>query len=227
MPDIAVVDDVSAYIAFSSTGSEEGLYEEEDEDEIPAHSSAIQSGWAAALKAASSDKKYTQDFRWSESPQIVKFLDSDPFATFFQHWLTRAGKQSFVCLGAECPLCGVGDVPKARAAFSMVNLSSEEGFRVEILMASPTLTRQLSGFDQDDKTGPLDRLFWSMSRSGKAPTVQHSLFPIKARDLAEDHGFDLADVESRIDRFEPLTAKAIFVTPIAELAQIAREISRK
>lgn len=226
MPDTAVVDDVSAYIAFSSTGSEEGLYEEEDEDEIPAHSSAIQSGWEAALKGASADKKYTQDFRWSESPQVVKFLDSIPFATFFQHWLKRAGKQSFVCLGPECPLCGIGDIPKARAAFSMVNLSSEDGFKVEILMASPTLTRQLAGFHQDDKTGPLDRHFWSMSRTGTSLAVQHTIFPIKARDLAEDHGFDLADVESRIDRFEPLTAKAIFVTPIAEMAKIAREMSR-
>lgn len=221
------VDDVSAYIAFSSTGSEEGLYEEEDEDEIPAHSSAIQSGWAAALKGAASDKKYTQDFRWEETPQLLKFIDSAPFAVFEQHWLEgRPGKKSFVCAGVECPLCEIGDTPRAKSAFSVVNLSAEGGFAVEILLTSPTLTRQLAGFDQDPKTGPLDRLFWSVSRQGKGPKTVYSIFPVKARDLAEDHGFDQADVESRVDRFEPLTRKVIPATPIAEMAQIAREMSR-
>lgn len=224
-----ITTDMNDYLVAPSAPVEEydELLEDDDEDTIPSQSSAIQSGWASALKGAQADaKKYTQDFRFTDSPQLVKFLDSAPFATFNQHWLERAGKKSFVCLGEQCPLCGIGDTPRAKAAFSVVNLSAEEGPAVEILLTSPTLTRQLAGFDQDPKTGPLDRIFWAMSRLGKGPKTTYSIFPVKARDLAEDYGLDQADTESRIDRFEPLTAKVITVTPLPEMIEIAREMSR-
>lgn len=209
---------------------DEDLLEDDDEDTRPARSSAIQSGWAAAMKAASSDKKFTTEFRFKESPQLVKFLDNVPFAVFKQHWLERAGKKSFVCLEDEpggCPLCGTGDIPRAKAAFSIVNLTPEDGEPVvEILLTSPTLTRQLATFDQDPKTGPLDRIYWSMARQGKGPKTIYSILPVKARDLSEDHGMDQAQVETMVERFEPLTEKVISFTPRNELTEIAREMSR-
>lgn len=210
--------------------NDEDLFEEDDEDTMVDASSALQAGWEAALNATKSDKKrFTNEFRFSEDPQLVKFLSSQPFAVFDQHWVERSGKRSFVCLtGIEengCPLCEVGDTPRAKVAFSIVNLSAEEPV-VEMLLTGPMLTNQLASLDKDPKTGPLDRIYWSLSRQGKGPKTTYSVIPVKARDLDEDWGCDQVDVESTVDRFEPLTGTVITLTPRSELANIAREINR-
>lgn len=218
--------DADDYLAADIDDADETLLEDDDEDIRPERSSAIQSGWEAALKTAQTDsKKFTTEFRFTEEPQLVKFLANTPFAVFRQHWLERPGKKSFVCLEDGCPLCDIGDTPRAKAAFSIVNLSSEEAV-VEILLTSPTLTRQLATFDQDAKTGPLDRIFWSMSRQGKGPKTIYSVLPVKPRDLAEDWGADQSAVEAMVDRFEPLTDAVISFTPRNEMQEIAREMSR-
>lgn len=218
--------DAADYVADDTLSSEESLLEEDSAEIMAERSSALQSGWDAALKTAKSDKKFTTEFRFSEEPQLVKFLDSTPFAVFKQHWIERPGKKSFVCLEDNCPLCDIGDTPRPKAAFSIVNLSAEEPV-VEILLTSPTLTRQLSGFDQDPKTGPLDRIYWSMARHGKGPKTIYNIIPVKARDLAEDWGADQSVVEESIERFEPLTPRVISFTPQEELTEIAREITSR
>lgn len=220
--------DTDDYLVDGVADTEDELLEDDDEDVRAARSSAIQSGWDAALKSAQTDRKaYTNEFRFSEDPQLVKFLTNEPFAVFRQHWLERAGKKSFVCLEQECPLCEIlGDTPRAKAAFSIVNLSSESPV-VEILLTSPTLTNQLAKFDTDAKTGPLDRLYWSMSRTGKGPKTTYSILPVKARDLAEDWGIDQSEVEDQIEGFEPLTPRVISSTPRDEMVSIAREMSTR
>lgn len=219
--------DANDYVADGANlDDDENLFEDDSEDTVAEHTSAIQSGWDAALKTAKSDKKYTTEFRFTEDAQLVKFLDNTPFAVFKQHWIERPGKKSFVCLEDECPLCGIGDTPRAKAAFSIVNLSAEEPV-VEILLTSPTLTRQLAGFDQDPKTGPLDRIYWAMSRQGTGPKTVYKILPIKARDLVDDWGADPGVVEESVERFEPLTPKVISFTPRNEMQDIAREITSR
>lgn len=199
----------------------------EDEDERPARSSAVQSGWAAAMKATESDKRYTNEFKFTDETQLVKFLTNEPFAVYSQHWIERQGKRSFNCLSEDvkgCPLCDIGDIPRAKVAFSVLNLSAEEPI-VEMLITSPTLTRQLAGHDKDPKTGPLDRIFWALSRSGTGKKTVYNVFPVKARDLSEDYGLDQALVEKTVDRFEPLTDVVISFSPRSELVDIAREVN--
>jgi hypothetical protein len=205
---------------------DDDLLDEDDEDIVAETSSALQSGWEAALNASKSDsKRFTNEFRFTEEPQLIKFLTNEPFAVFEQHWIERSGKRSFVCLGDGCPLCDKGDAPRAKVAFSIVNLSAEEPV-VEMLLTGPMLTNQLASLDKDPKTGPLDRIYWSLSRQGKGPKTTYSVIPVKPRDLDEDWGCDQAEVEATIDKFEPLTAKVIALTPRSELADIAREINR-
>lgn len=206
--------------------NEDALLDDDDEDIMSDTSAALQAGWEAALNATKSDnKRFTNDFRFTEEPQLVKFLDNQPFAVFDQHWIERQGKRSFVCLGEDCPLCDKGDTPRAKVAFSIVNLSAEEPV-VEVLLTGPMLTNQLASLDKDPKTGPLDRIYWSMSRQGKGPKTTYSVLPVKPRDLDEDWGADQAEVEMIVDRFEPLTRNVISLTPRSELAEIAREMNR-
>ena len=62
-------------------------YLEEDSAEIqPKVGTTVQQGWDAAealLKVETSE--FPTDFRFSEEPQLVKFLQDRPFATYEQH----------------------------------------------------------------------------------------------------------------------------------------------
>lgn len=203
---------------------DEDLYDEDSETTVADRSSAIQSGWNAVSSAAASDKKYTNEFRFGETPKLIKFLSNEPFAVFHQHWIERAGKKSFVCLNDGCPLCGIGDSPSQKVAFSVVNLTDEE-HPVEILLTSVTLSRQLASLNSDPKTGPLDRLYWSVSRQGKRQTTTYSIIPVKARDLAEDYGLDAAKIEAELDNLKPLSRDVISLTPRAKMVEIANEVA--
>ena len=203
---------------------------DDDEDAVAERTSAVPSGWKAALEASKSDgKRFTNEFKFTEDAQLVKFLSSEPFAVYDQHWIERQGKRSFICLSKDprgCPLCEKGDETRPKVAFSVLNLSAEEPV-VEMLVASPTLTKQLAGLDGDPKTGPLDRLYWALTRAGSGKQVTYNCLPVKPRDLDEDWGADPTEVEETCEKFAPLTKAAIGFTPYDEMVKVAREINAR
>jgi hypothetical protein len=217
------------YIADESFLDEE--FAEDSENVSSLRSSAIQSGWEAALKAAQSPQSsggYINDFRFSEDSQLVKFLDSEPLAVYSQHWIERAGKRSWTCLGNEkCPLCSIGDKPSRKVAFAIANLSSPDGAVAEVLTVSPKTMQILNRYHQDRSTGPLDRLYYSMSKTGSGPKTVFNILPVKARDLEEDWGLDPAETEAVIGGFEPLSSKVISFHTAEQLDEIAREITQR
>lgn len=203
----------------------EDAFEPDDEDTVAERSSHVQSGWKAALDAAkNSGGGFTNEFKFTEDAQLVKFLDNEPFAVYEQHWIERQGKRSFICLGADCPLCDKGDTPKSKTAFSVLNLSAEEP-TVEMLVAGPTMLTQLAGLDSDTKTGPLDRAFWALSKKGQKKQTTYQFLPVKPRDLDEDWGVDQAEMEALVEEFEPLDKTALGFTPRTEMIALAREMN--
>lgn len=202
---------------------------EEDADVTPARSSAIQQGWEAALRSANdrSGSQYVNDFKWSESPQLVKFLSAEPIAVYSQHWIERPGKKSWTCLGSpsECPLCDtLGDKPNRKVAFSIVNLSAEET-SAEVLTVSAKTTQILARYNDDSITGPLDRLYYALSKSGSGPKSVFHVQSVKARDLAEDWGIDPNETESLLATFEPLDRSVISFASAEQLKEIADEVA--
>lgn len=215
----------SDYIADESLLDDADVYMDDDEDVVPARSSAIQSGWDAAFKSVKEKSGgYTNDFKFSEDPQLVKFLASEPLAVYSQHWIERTGKKSWTCLGEECPLCEGGDRPAKKIAFSVANLSADTPV-VEILTVSPKTMQILARYHQDKTTGPLDRLYYSMSKQGTGPKAVFSIVPVKPRDLEEDWGLDPNEAERIISAFEPLDSSVISFTPRAQLEEIKREVN--
>ena len=207
-------------------------FAEDSEDASSLRSSAIQSGWEAALKSAQSPQSsgggYVNDFRFGEDSQLVKFLDSEPLAVYSQHWIERAGKRSWTCLGNDkCPLCAIGDKPSRKVAFAVANLSNPDGPVAEVLTVSPKTMQILNRYHQDRATGPLDRLYYSMSKTGSGPKTVFQILPVKARDLEEDWGLDPAETEAIIGGFEPLTSKVISFHTAPQLEEIAREITQR
>jgi hypothetical protein len=146
-------------------------------------------------------------FRWEDEAQIVKFLPEEPWA-YDQHWVKRSGKQSFPCIGEEngCPLCEIGVKIAQKIVYVLVNLSHDKGARVQVLEVGPTLDDMLYDFDQDSKTGPLDRLYWALSRNekrgGGRAKYNYVITPVKERDLEEDWEIDPADADAALDEAE-------------------------
>lgn len=204
-------------------------YLEEDSAEIqPTVGTTVQEGWDAAealLKVETTE--FPTDFRFSDEPQLVKFLQDRPFATYEQHWIERPkGKKSFVCIGDGCPLCEIlGDKPRGKFAFNVLVLTGDvQG--VQVLTAPPSLARQIKKAHDDERKGPLDREFWEISRMGTGPTTQYTLNFVRGRDLAEEWKLSQDTVNELVANAVSFTAdEVVRETPRSELLEIARSIA--
>jgi hypothetical protein len=201
------------------------MFEDEKEDEIPERSSVIQVGWSAAKKIAdSAGSEYTKDFKFEAEVQLIKFLSAEPMA-FSQHWVERKGKKSFICTGGKsCPLCMRGNRPESKFAFSVVSLLDDEP-QTQLMVVGVRLYGQLDKLNSDPKNGPLDRLYWAVSKSGKDQKTSYSILPVKERDLAEDWDIDVEAADKLIGRLAALGVDALRIPSDNELRDIAREIS--
>ena len=170
-------------------------------------------------------------FRWDEEPQLVKFLDNDPWS-YDQHWVTRDGKQSFPCLGKNCPLCAIGVKVSQKIVYPILNLAPIKGddFLTQSLEVGPTLDDTLATFDGATKTGPLTRLWWSLSRTegerskGSRKKYNYVLSPVKDRDLEEDWEIDLDEAEDAVaDAVIPEPKTVLGEWNRAQLQEIADE----
>ena len=205
----------------------ENYLDEDSETTQPKVGTTVQQGWDAVDALLKSDStEFPTDFRFSEEPQLVKFLEDSPFATYEQHWIERPkGKKSFVCIGDNCPLCDIlGDKPRGKFAFNVLVLSGEvQG--VQILTAPPSLARQIKKAHDDERKGPLSKEFWEISRLGTGPTTQYTLNFVRGRDLAEEWKLNFDEVNELVAAAEPYTAEVIRETPRSELLEVARSVS--
>jgi len=202
----------------------------EDEDEtVPAkHGTTVQSGWEAAqalLKPKKSGTNYAPDFKITEQPQLLRFLEDAPFKSYEQHWINRSeGKRSFVCLGSECPLCTIaGDRPAARFAFNVIVLTDEEPV-TKVLTASTPVMRLLIAAHEDPRRGPLSKYFWAIARQGQGLNTTYSLDRVKAVDLAEEWNLDVEVVEDAISSATLYDDSAVYTSPREELLTLARQL---
>jgi len=200
------------------------IFETEDEEEVPERSSVVQVGWAKAKEVqAKAAKSYATDFKFEEDVQLIKFLSPEPMS-FAQHWVQRTGKKSFVCLGTtECPLCRAGNKADNKFAFSIVNLMDEDP-KVQLMTVGLRLCGQLEKLNSDPKTGPLDRMFWAVSKSGQGTKTSYSIMPVKERDLPDDWDLDASEVADVLSTLKALGTDALRMSTKAELVEIAREI---
>ena len=199
----------------------------EDSETIqPKVGTTVQEGWDAFDSLVKSDSEFPTDFKFSEEPVLIKFLENRPFATYEQHWIDRPkGKRSFVCLGDNCPLCDIlGDTPRGKFAFNVLVLAGDvQG--VQIMTAPPTLARLIKKNHDDDRKGPIDKEFWEVSRQGTAATTQYTMIPVRGRDLAEEWKLDPEKVQELVATAVPYTAEVIRETPRSEMLEVARSVA--
>ena len=72
------------------TQQAEDYLEVDSEDAQPKVGTTVQEGWDAfdtLIRSEGSD--FPTDFKFSEEPVLVKFLQDQPFAVYEQHWIER------------------------------------------------------------------------------------------------------------------------------------------
>ena len=183
----------------------------------------IRSGWEGVSAVKDADSPYATRLRIEDEPIIIKFLSDEPYASWRQHWMERQGQKSFVCLGEDCPLCKAGNRPSKRHAFNVALLTEGEAPALRSLEVGPRVIDQLKNFHNSERTGPLDKHYWAISRTGKGATSSTLLQMVKAADLEEWNLSALTEAEA-IEFNETAYNEDIIQVPTKrDLMQIASE----
>lgn len=205
----------------------------DDVEAAPKHGTTVQAGWGA-ITAVSKPKReagdYPTDFKFTEQSQLVRFLEDEPFAVYKQHWVQvpsdngSVSWRSFVSLGEDDPLTVIaGLTPRAKAAFNILNLSSETP-EVQVLTASVTLARQLQAANEDPRRGPLSKYYWAISRQGTGRDTQYTVDRVRASELADEWDLDPEKIDAVAAVAPRYDAKSIYVAPYEENLKVARQL---
>lgn len=197
--------------------------------ETPVTVSTIKRGWGAAQKVQEATSAFAQRFKVLEEPQIIKFLEDEPYASFRTHWVDgRAGQKSFVCLADHqdgCPLCDAGNRPSTKFAFNIALLGDEGDLSVKSFEVGVRLIDQLKNFHTDPRQGPLSKNYWAVSKTGKGSQTQTILQMVRERDLAEWSMVAYTDADMGVLKRNSYTPEIISIPKRSDLLEIAAEIS--
>jgi len=196
---------------------------EEDGETAPKARKVVRSGWSGVDSVKTGGTDYAVRLKLSEETQIIKFIGDAPYASYGQHWLERSGQKSFVCIGEDCPLCKAGNRPSKRHAFNVALLTEGEDTVLRSLEVGPRVIDQLKNFHNSERTGPLDKHYWAISRTGKGATSSTLLQMVKAADLEEWNLSAITEAEA-IEFNETAYNEDIIQVPTKrDLMQIASE----
>ena len=196
---------------------------EEDGEASPKVRKVVRSGWSGVDSVKTGDSNYAVRLKLSEDTQIIKFIGDAPYASYGQHWLERSGQKSFVCIGEDCPLCKAGNRPSKRHNFNVALLTEGEEPALRSLEIGPRVIDQLKNFHNSDRTGPLDKHYWAISRTGKGATSSTLLQMVKAADLEEWGLAPLTSAQLAEFAETAYTEDIIQVPSKRDLVQIASE----
>lgn len=185
----------------------------------------VLSGWDAADSLTGPSTEYPTEVKFEDGKHLVfKFLDEKgPFAIYKQHFLKQktSGKRSYVCIGADCPLCvKLNDRPENKRAFTVVNLSHAEGMQRQMLITGARLYQALHAAHYSPQ-GPLTKGYWAIVRLGKGPSTVYTVTPIKDRDLEEDWSIAPDRAAAVVENSEVYTRNLIKEHSFEELDEIA------
>jgi hypothetical protein len=199
--------------------------DDDDEDDLPPAKvrKVVRSGWAGVEQTKVVDSAYASRLTVTDDPQIIKFIEDAPFASWRQHWIERTGQKSFVCLGEDCPLCNAGNKPSSRFAFNIALLAEGEEPVLKSFEIGPRVIDQLKNFNNNERTGPLGKHYWAVSKTGKGTTTVTNLQLVRERDL-EEYGLSAITEEGFASLLsEKYTNEIIAIPKRKDLVRIADE----
>jgi hypothetical protein len=191
--------------------------DDDEDDEEPEERSRkeIRSGWSGFKEGKSKHSDFPED---------------DPFATYHQHWIDSPPngikKKSWTCLEDDCPLCKMGDRPRLLSLFNVIHLSTGGDPINKVMELGVKAAGQLLNFAEDRKTGPLSKMYYAISKSGKGQQTAYNFRPVKDRDLEEDWEMEPLSDDELDEAMEHLYDKKIVQRPSrAQLKELAVGLS--
>lgn len=200
------------------------------------------SGWAAAEESAAGSNDFPEDFKLTETEQLVKFIDTEgPAAVYKLHFFeNKKGRKGYACLGQNCPLCAEFTDPKMKPSdkyvFTVAEVKrvKEEVDGKEVWVTKVTRKKLTGGIRlyktlreaDSSSAGPLHKPLWTIKKSGAGATVLYHPSPVKLRDLEEDFSIDPAFVASELEEIKPYD-KAELVQEVSReaLLEVVKELS--
>lgn len=189
---------------------------------------------------------FAEDFKVeANNPTLIKLLDAEPFDVYNEHWLDEmptGSRKSYVCLDDEyyaddpeyldeagdlgCPLDDIGDQPRTKALFNVLDLTNPRKPEVRVWSVPPSVADTLERMSGETKTKPLNRedLYFEVTLVKKNKKYSWTIVPVKARDLAEDYDIEpfdsdeLADFEKDMFTDRSAVTKSDTYDELAELA---------
>jgi hypothetical protein len=187
----------------------------------------VRGGWGSVDAVKNADSPFAQRLKVTDDPQIIKFLNDEPYASWRQHWVERQGQKSFVCIAdfdeKGCPLCDAGSRPSIRIAFNVALLIPGEEPVLKSYEVGPRVIDQLKNFHTDPRTGPLSKNYWAVSKTGKGATTATAHQPVKERDLEEWGLTNIDDSQIKSLVGKSYTADIIAIPSRKDLLDVANE----
>ncbi len=196
-----------------------------DDNEVPTSDPGvvpITMGWDAA-EDDKSKSRFPDRLKLGETPVLVKFLTVEPIS-WHQHFVASKNKP-YVCLKGTprgCPLCAIGDEPRARHVLTVADLSGEEAV-VKKLEFGVKLLRELKQVHNGPR-GPLDRFCIRLSSHGEGYAISYTVDVVKDRDLEEEEGITPEAVAEAIKDFEPLGIDSIYTSSYEDVLEVAESL---
>lgn len=206
--------------------------EDDDEDEPSRRSSQdskpVRKGWGGGKRVREQSSDFAEQLQIDDEAILIKFLEDEPFAAYRQHWiegLKSTKKKSFTCLEDGCPLCDLGDRPSGKFCFNVLLLSEGEPV-VKAWIVGSRVFSTLEDLANDSKKGPLSKLYYAVTKSGKGTKTNYNVQAVKERDLEEDWDAEPLD-DKLLDHFakDCYDESVIQVQTKKQLKEIARELA--
>lgn len=188
----------AAGVAKKSSTTARRAADDDDDDGEDYDDLAVTTGWAGAEKLKNAQSTFAPALKIKDGESVpIAFLEDAPYASVSTHWVKRKGRQSFLCAGAKCPLCGIGDTPRVTHNFNVAKLTDGEP-----LVFSWEVGKRVLGQIEEKakaKTGPLTNKLYIVKRTGsKMNDTVYSLEVVRRdSDLLEE--FDDLNIPDRSD----------------------------
>lgn len=215
--------------------------DDDDDADADGDGSATSGGWGAWREKRAALSNFGEEFKVDYKRRyLIRFLDDEPYATFGQHWLDdmpKGEKKSYICLGADCPLCdilGADSETKAKplARFNVVEFVEEKRDGKSLMVPKhkfweigPGVAQILEDYSDDPQMSPLSDFYWQVSKSKtskKSPTT-YQISAVKERDLWDDWGAEELTEEEWNDfldkRFDSSSIRKDSADELAEIAE--------
>jgi hypothetical protein len=198
--------------------------------------SRLRHGWGAGqqIMERKVSSEYAQALKLMDQEQIIKFIDDEPYANYYRHWVRRTSaagapvNRPYVCLQSvdqECPLCdSAGDRPQPVSAFNVALISDDGVPTLRTWDVGPRAFNVVRKFATNASVGPLSKGYFAVYKVGEKTSTQTLLTPIRSGELESTYGIvePTAEEIQAVGRYD---ADIVQIPKLEELEEIAAEMA--